>query len=87
MGALGWGNSPVTANGGLSLASNEIIGALFLTPFPSLQHSFWIIPQVLLVKGKPLVLVCRNLPHCDHKRNSRRRNLGFMCVCCRRILV
>lgn len=35
MGSLGWGRSPVTANGGLSLASTEIIDALFLITFPS----------------------------------------------------
>lgn len=84
---LGWGPSPVTENGGLSLASNEIINELFLLPFPSPQRSFWIILHVPFEKGKPLVLLHGNLPHCDYKRNSTRRSLDFMWVCCRRILV
>lgn len=87
IGSLGWGCSLVTAHGGLNLASNEITDALFLIPFPSPQHSLWIIPQVLLEKGKPSVPMCRNLPHCDHKKNSKRGDLGFMWVCCRRVLV
>lgn len=39
-------------SGGLSLASHLVIDVLFLMPFPSPQHSFWIIPHVFLEKGE-----------------------------------
>lgn len=52
MGCPGWGHAPVPVSGGLSLASHLIIDVLFLMPFPSPQHSFWIILHVFLEKGE-----------------------------------
>lgn len=68
--ALGWAASQWRAGSAIQGDVDVLFPAQFL------DHS-----QVLLAKERLLVLMCRNLPHCDHKRNSRRRNLGCVWDC------